>query len=88
VERDPKFKAALMDERERIIDTAENVVQTNIRFSREHQMKKKQWADSSDSRWFLSRLAKNRGYGDEFVGSLNISTPHVIKIGAREISFT
>lgn len=90
------FLSALFDaERQKIIDMAEDVVQGNVRTARiqhrHEQLIAQQNAaagtptaprqiESSDSRWFLARMGKDRGYGDQVSVDVSAGKPIPIAI--------
>lgn len=82
----PCLQAYYDAEKESMLDTAELVVQNNIRASYINQTLAKQQAaiqagmpiptmDTADARWFLSRLGKHRGYGEQVSIDLSAEKP-------------
>lgn len=66
IENSPTLKAAFEAELQAGLDEAESVVNNNIRAAAAAQRASgyTEIVDSSDARWKLSRLGKDRGYGD------------------------
>jgi hypothetical protein len=60
----PTVKAAYDAEVDSTLDLAESVLLDNIRLSRRSQQENKVTVDSSDSKWYLTKKGKRRGYGD------------------------
>ena len=56
--------AAYKAERESILDLSEGVVMMNIQLAAKIQRDEKQMADTSDAKWVLARLGRDRGFGD------------------------
>ena len=54
---------AYSQEREAFIDVAESVVQRNVRLAFQKQQDG-EMTDTSDAKWVLSRLGKDRGYSE------------------------
>jgi len=63
----PTIQKAYDDERETTTDLAEGVVIQNIRLSAKRQAAKRRPVDSGDAKWWLTKKAKDRGYGDKLV---------------------
>ena len=64
LKRWPTVMEAFKAEREGLIDIAESVVRRNIQLAHQAQAGGV-IVDSGDSKWLLSRLGKDRGYGDK-----------------------
>ena len=60
----PTVSAAYKAERESILDLSEGVVMMNIQLAAKIQRDGKQMADTSDAKWVLARLGRDRGFGD------------------------
>ena len=63
IENHPTVKIAYADERESILDLSESVVYRNIALAQEIQ-KTGLSADTSDAKWVLSRIGKDRGWAE------------------------
>lgn len=61
----PTVKAAFDAERESLLDVAESVLANNIKLALQQQYNGKVPADSTDAKWLLSRLGKDRGYSEK-----------------------
>jgi hypothetical protein len=64
IEGYPTIKAAYDAEVDSTLDIAESVLLDNIRLARRFQTDNKTVVDSSDSKWYLTKKGKKRGYGD------------------------
>ena len=64
VKNRPTVAAAYKAERESILDLSEGVVMMNIQLAAKIQRDEKQMADTSDAKWVLARLGRDRGFGD------------------------
>lgn len=63
IEENEEAKLAYEAEVEKRLDHAESVILINIRKSIKQQ-EKGYFADSSDAKWYLSKMGKKRGYTD------------------------
>lgn len=61
----PTVKAAFDAERESLLDIAESVLANNIKLALQQQQNGKVPADSTDAKWLLSRMGKQRGYSEK-----------------------
>jgi hypothetical protein len=64
IENYPTIKAAYDAEVDSTLDIAESVLLDNIRIARRFQTENKTVVDTSDSKWYLTKKGKRRGYGD------------------------
>jgi len=58
-------QTAYRQEKEAIIDMAEGTVLSNIKLAQQAQEAEGTQQDISDAKWYLSKMAKSRGYGDK-----------------------
>lgn len=76
VEMYPETRAAMNDELQRAIDMAETKVLKSINLD-----------DIQSAKWFLSKKAKDRGYGDETNINLNVTdSPRLEQITPEQIA--
>lgn len=85
IDRNPCLRQVFDAEKQIMIDIAESVVEGNIRVSRALAMSAAQnganvLVDSSDSRWILSRLARDRGYGEQVSVDVTAEKPIPIAV--------
>ena len=91
IKKSKELTQALETETEAVLDMAEDLVTTNIKYGiklQEKYSRSYRTVDSSDARWYLTKKAKQRGYGDEVVHNTNLNVKqHSIKIGKQEVTF-
>jgi hypothetical protein len=76
-------KAAYDAEVDSTLDVAESVLLDNIRLARRFQSENKTVVDTSDSKWYLTKKGKHRGYGDALQVSGPDDGPIVIEINGK-----
>ena len=75
-----KIQLVYQAEKETIKDLSESVLITNIQLVAKAQKETGKMQDAGDAKWFLSRIAKDRGYSDkqEFEHSGSVDSTLII----------
>ncbi len=69
IDRDPSIAEDIKNEREQVLDFAELIIISNIKYAREIQQATQERVDTSDAWKLLDKLGLKRGYGEKvFVG--------------------
>ena len=77
-------QAAYLAEKESLKDMAEGAVVSNIKLGVAAQKSEGEQQDTSDAKWYLSKMAKDRGYGDKIDVNIKVEKELDIILDALE----